>query len=169
MSIVNVDDIYDRTGTYKKQQVVQVVNVTDGAVATGTTVVGASDAIMQNTQGDQYMSLAITPKSATNILRIESIIHCAHSVATAFILAGIFQDSIADNLAVGWEYSHAVNYNKQLQVEHYMVAGTTSSTTFKIRVGSNQVGTTTFNGQASSRRQGGKLCSSITITEYQPS
>ncbi len=48
--------------------VVQVVNTQDGAVATGTTVLPWDDTIPQNTEGDQYMSLSITPTNASNKL-----------------------------------------------------------------------------------------------------
>ena len=46
-----------------------------------------------------------------------------------------------------------------------MTAGTASETTFKVRVGFNASGTTTFNGAGGSRRLGGNFSSSITITE----
>ena len=53
------------------QSVVQVVNVQSGASATGTTVIPDDDTIPQNDEGDEYLTLAITPKSASNILVIE--------------------------------------------------------------------------------------------------
>ena len=46
-----------------------------------------------------------------------------------------------------------------------MTAGTASETTFKVRVGFNASGTTTFNGSGGARRLGGNFASSITITE----
>jgi hypothetical protein len=48
---------------------------------------------------------------------------------------------------------------------HYMAAGTTSATTFKVRIGAVTSGTITFNGIGSARKLGGVLASSITITE----
>jgi hypothetical protein len=46
-----------------------------------------------------------------------------------------------------------------------MDAGTTSETTFKVRAGGEEAGTTTFNGVGGARKYGGVLASSITITE----
>ena len=48
-----------------------------------------------------------------------------------------------------------------------MTAGTGSSTTFKVRAGGQNAGTTTFNGNVSARKYGGVLLSSLTITEIQ--
>jgi hypothetical protein len=47
---------------------------------------------------------------------------------------------------------------------HYMTAGTTSATTFKVRGGVN-AGTLTFNGEVGARLFGGVCASSITVTE----
>ena len=46
-----------------------------------------------------------------------------------------------------------------------MTAGTISSTTFKLRAGSDGAGTITMNGNGGARKFGGALISSITITE----
>ena len=46
-----------------------------------------------------------------------------------------------------------------------MTAGTTSATTFKVRIGGNSSVTVTLNGQSGARRLGGVASSSITITE----
>ena len=95
---INYDTAKDEAGVFTKQQVVQVVNVTDGAVATGTTVMAFDDTIPQNTEGDEYMSLAITPKSTTNILKIEVVANSAATAGTTAIV-GLFQDSTDDALA----------------------------------------------------------------------
>ena len=84
MSTLKVDAIQDSGGNYTKQQVVQVVNVKDGEVATGTTQIAADDTIPQNTEGDEYMTLSITPKSTSNILLIEASINGYHTNAGEF-------------------------------------------------------------------------------------
>ena len=49
---------------------------------------------------------------------------------------------------------------------HFMTAGTTSSTTFKVRAGPDTAATITFNGRdGTNRRGGGRYASFITITE----
>lgn len=144
--------------------VVQVVNVTDGALATGSTVIPYDDTIPQNTEGTQVMSLSITPTSATNKLKIEVVANfAADSSGGVRIQSALFQDSVIDALAavVKWQ---TYQYGDQLIFTHYMTTGTTSATTFKVRIGAN-IGGITFNGQGGVRKLGGVTASSITITE----
>ena len=147
--------------------VLQVVNYQTGAVATGTTVIPFDDTIPQNTEGDEYMSLAITPKSATSKLIIQVTVQATCSV-TSWGNAALFQDSTANALAVAFGFTDAATSGHAVEFTHYMTSGTTSSTTFKVRAGVNGAGTMTFNGQAGARRFGGTLASSITIWEVVP-
>ena len=143
-------------------KVLQVVNYHTGALATGTTQVAWDDTIPQNDEGDEYMSLAITPTSATSKLLIRVQTHGSFNSATTATTA-LFQDSTAGALsATGKEVevgTHEFNFT------HYMTAGTTSATTFKVRAGSKLAGTYTFNGFDGGRRLAGVIASSITITE----
>ena len=47
-----------------------------------------------------------------------------------------------------------------------MTSGTTSATTFKLRMGGETAGTLTLNGYSGARKLGGVYVSSINITEY---
>lgn len=145
--------------------VVQVVNTQDGAVATGSTVIPWDDTIPQNTEGDQYMSLSITPTNASNKLKIEVVWNGTHSSATTRMIVALFQDTTANALAVSMQENSAATHLACVKFTHYMTAGTTSATTFKIRAGSSAAGTTTFNGSGGARLFGGVMSSSITITE----
>jgi len=146
---------------------VQVVNTQTGAVNTGTTIIPVDDTIPQNDEGDEYMTLAITPTSATNLLIIETVAFLAHSATGTKVTTALFQDSTAGALAAGVQRSDTADTMEDLSFTHKMTAGTTSSTTFKLRCGNNNAGTTTFNGESGSRIMGGVLASSITITEIQ--
>lgn len=150
--------------------VIQVVNVQDGEVATGTTLLADDDTIPQNTEGDEYMTLTITPTSATNKIKTDVVIHLAHSASTGNILtAALFQDNIAPAIAVGWGGRDVgSNTRTQIKFTHYTTAATTSPITHKVRAGSSVAGTTTFNGRAGTRLYGGRVSSSITITEIEP-
>lgn len=145
---------------------VQMVSTNFSAVATGTTVIPADDTIPQNTEGDQYMTQAITPKSATNRLSIEVTIVLSTSGTVGDITVALFQDSTANALAAAVQTYPTALYIQNMKLMHDMVAGTTSSTTFKIRAGSNVAGTTTFNGQSGARTRGGITLSNIRVTEY---
>lgn len=146
----------------------QVVNTQSGAVNTGTTRVPYDDTIPQITEGDEYMTLAITPKSATNKLLIEVVCVLANSDTGAHevLTAALFQDATANAIAGISNHISFVNEPIILNFKHFMVAGTTSETTFRLRAGSHNASkTTTFNGQSAARRLGGITMSSITITE----
>lgn len=146
--------------------IVQVVNVQDGAVATGTTSMVFDDTIPQNTEGTEFMTLAITPTSATNKLIIDVVIGCWSLSTTTVGGVALFQDSTANALAgVPIQVAGANSGYTPLYFRHYMTAGTTSSTTFKVRAGGQSSNTFTFNGTVGARRYGGVIPSSITITE----
>ena len=148
--------------------IIQIVNTQTGAVATGTTQMPQDDTIPQNTEGDEYMTLAVTPTNTSNKLKIDVVWHGASSASSGIMVAGLFQDSTANALAAGSGGSHdAANDMQHIYFTHFMAAGTTSATTFKVRVGFNASGTTTFNGAAGSRRLGGVFASSITIQEIE--
>lgn len=150
-------------------KVVQVVNTQTGAVATGTTVIPFDNSIPQNTEGDEYMTLAITPTSATNKLKID-VVFFGTSSQTNWITVALFQDSTANALAAFANFQVTVTAGNNSVFSHYMTAGTTSSTTFKVRAGrdASAAGTVTFNGQSGGRIFGGVMASSITITEIVP-
>lgn len=150
---------------------VQRVYTNYSALATGTTTIPQDDTIPQNTEGTEFMTLAITPKSATNILVIDVIALIGCDTAARNIIGAIFQDSTADALAANIEY----NDNSSsiiptiMCVRHTMVAGTTSATTFKFRAGAQSAATLTFNGNNGARLFGAITKSSITITETKAS
>lgn len=144
-------------------RVVQVVNTQTGAVASGTTVLPYDDTIPQNTEGDQFLSLAITPTNASHLLRIDVVLQVSHSAVNTVSIA-LFQDSTANALAASGANSIAASPQAGV-LTHYMTAGTTSATTFKVRAGGSGAGTLTVNGNGGARRFGGVIVSSITITE----
>lgn len=146
-------------------QVIQVVNTQSGAVATGTTVIPQDDTIPQNTEGDEYITRAITPGNTNNKLMIIVVCHIANGTSGTGGCAALFQDSTAGALACGNLFLGSAGQDTPVVFIHYMTAGTTSSTTFKVRAGFAGAGTTTFNGIGGGRQKGGVLASSITILE----
>lgn len=145
---------------------VQRVSSLSGAAATGTTAVPVDDTIPQNTEGDQYMSLAITPKATANILVIFGNINMAFSATANAGAVALFQDTTANALAVSHCASAQTHDPMCVPYLWVMAAGTVSSTTFKIRAGGATGATTTFNGALSARRYGGALASSMNILEF---
>lgn len=151
-------------GTAKPGEEVQSAADQTGAVATGTTTVPLDDTIPQITEGDQYLSKAIVPSSACNILEIEAQLALRNTSAGSIIVS-LFQDSTTDSLATVNRSTAAILVSAYIKFQ--LRAGTVSSTTFKVRAGSNAAGTTTFNGSAGSRLYGGVSNSFIKIRELQ--
>lgn len=135
--------------------------------ATGTTIVPADDTIPQNTEGDQYMSQAITPNSAANLLIVKHIGYYGHSVAGTVFSVALFRDSTAGAIGTAMGFNNSTNnpVSAGMVLEYPVIAGSTSSTTFKIRAGAANAGTTTFNGINGARLHGGVLFSTLQIDE----
>lgn len=144
----------------------QVVYVSSSAVNTGTVTIPRDDTIPQITEGTEYLTLAISPKSATNILVIDFRGFFSFSASATDMHVALFQDATANALAATATREAGATFPTTIPLRHIMVAGTTASTTFRIRAGSSDVGTTTFNGIGGARLYGGVAASSITITEY---
>lgn len=147
-------------------KVVQVVHAQDTAAATGTTTMPFDDTIPQNTEGDEYETLAITPTNSSNKLYIEFVGQFANSAINNLGVA-LFQDSTAGALASTFCFIPSANAIVTAVLRYEMTAGTASSTTFKIRAGGGAAGTTTFNGASGTRRYGGVFTSALTITEVE--
>ena len=145
--------------------IVQVLNTQTGAVASGTTQIPYDDTPPLNTEGDQYMSLTITPASAANKLSIQVILNFANSSGATAQTTALFQDSTANALAAVGDACTSGGVPSVMVLNHYMIAGTTSATTFKVRAGPSSATTFTFNGSGATRRYGGVITSSITIIE----
>ena len=133
-----------------------------------TSTIPFDDTIPQQTEGQEILTATITPKNASNLLVIHYVGVTQHydTVASAnAITCALFQDSTANALA-------ATNVQKQhinpATLIYSMTAGTTSSTTFKIRVGitpGKNVGG--INQDAADNRLFGGTCNtSLTIYEY---
>jgi hypothetical protein len=161
--------VIDPTGitTGAGKRLAQVVTFQTGTVATGTTTTPHDNTIPQITEGNEFLTFAVTPRNALSTLEINIAVYVSCSVA-AFLTAALFQDSTANAIAAGesWPASNVVG--TWVVFTHIMTAGTTSITTFKVRVGANNAGTLTFNGIGGVQVFGGINSSRITIKEYLP-
>lgn len=135
-------------------------------LASGATTTPYDNTIPQNTEGDQYMTQAITPKFAGNLLEIECnpMLSCngADNIAVA-----IFQDSTANAIASG-SCTTGASFAMSPLIRHRMLAGTASATTFKMRAGKAGAGNVALNGNASggpSQLYGGVAASSMKVKE----
>lgn len=176
MATTKVDPVlFDTTGTASSStflrgdgawaagKVVQVVTANTTAVATGTTAFPTDDTIPQNNEGVEIETLAITPTNASNLLYFWFNSVISHT-ANGTVVIALFQDSTANALAATEAVLTATN-NGQCSLHHQMTAGTTSATTFKIRIGGQTASTLTVNGNGGTRRYAGTSTCRLTIME----
>jgi hypothetical protein len=122
--------------------------------------------IPQNTEGTEVLTLAITPKFSTSTLEIIFSAPCIQSgIGSGGPTVALFQDSTANAIA-GQALNAASTRSHTGVLRHVMTSGTTSSTTFKIRVGAN-ANTCYINADSSGNRlDGGVANTYLTISEY---
>lgn len=143
---------------------VQLVTSAVTTSANASTVMPKDDTIPQNTEGVEVLSASITPKHANNRLLIQATVVAANSGNGNQHTVALFQDSTANALCAVPGTNSNANYMDTIHLTYEMAAGTTSATTFKIRLGPDS-GTTTFNGFSAGRAYGGVVGSIITIQE----
>jgi hypothetical protein len=145
--------------------IVQTVNTSVATSTNGTAQIPNDDTIPQNTEGLEAITLAITPTNTSNKLRIRGQVNVANAGSNQTFCAALFQDSTGDALHCTTAFEGAGNNVVTLFFEYEMTAGTTSSTTFKVRVAGDSSVTTTLNGASSARLYGGVLAHTLTIEE----
>jgi len=158
------------TSTELPNMLVQTVSANSTALITVTGTITEDDSIPQNNEGTEVLTVSITPKSSTNILEIEFVSSGVFPTTGANNIA-LFQDATANALAAGFgSNSDGTNIGiLQYNLKYRMAAGTTSSTTFKIRCSNGSGGTLYLNGTTTgpTRLWGGTASTYLTIKEYQ--
>jgi hypothetical protein len=137
-----------------------------GALATGTTVFPVDDSIPQITEGDEYLSQAISATSSSNLLEIESSVFVAVSAGGGSAYgAALFVAGTNDALDAALNLNNNNNQDTNLQIKYIGIASVTTSQTFSIRSGPNTAATMTFNGVNGARLMGGVMNSFIRVKE----
>jgi hypothetical protein len=132
----------------------------------GTTLVPLDSTIPQNTEGDQYLTVTLTPISATSTLRVTACVNISNSVNNSIAMS-LFRDSTADALCTT-ALDVLANTFANLNMEFMVTSGSTSSTTFNIRIGGTSAGTLRVNSVGATQYFGASFLSSLTVTEFLP-
>jgi hypothetical protein len=148
--------------------VIQFVSFQTGAQSSGTTTIPIDDTIPQITEGNEFMTLAITPGNVINRLKIDVVWYGAVSIAFRNIIVALFQDALTNALASGVYFTDTAGAMLGIRFSHHMLAGTISPITFRVRAGCETSGTVSMNGNVSGRFLGGSFASSISVTEMTP-
>lgn len=148
--------------------IVQVVEATPNVTYTTiTTVIPADDTIPQNTEGDEVITVSVTPTNASNRLRIEMDADIVSGSGAIDCGTALFQDSTAGALAACIEQLSGAGVFRGVRLAYEMAAGTTSATTFKVRMGPGS-GTMYVNGNSGGRKLGGISAVRLRVTEVAP-
>jgi hypothetical protein len=133
------------------------------ANATLATTTPIDDTIPQIGEGNEIISVSFTPTSSTNLLRFRFQGSAAVQSSATGVIVALHKNSDSDAIAasIGNTASNTASYHIALAYE--VVSGTTSATTFSIRVGSDQ--SIRLNGTFAARRLGGASRASLVIEE----
>lgn len=134
-----------RPGMPLPGQTIQTQQTYATSTLTGTTTIPTDDTIPQITEGDEYLTQAITPSSAANLLQVETLAFFAISAALT-VSAAIFRDATAGALTAISVSLGGAGELATLTPATTQLAGSTSASTFRVRAGPNSAGTVTFNG-----------------------
>jgi hypothetical protein len=169
MSQINVDTIATAGGV-EQARLVQVVKTSISAMATGTTVIPADTSRPLVGEGDQYMTLPITPTHADNILYVtvnvgvfggNGAVDYSHTIVNTDVDA-------TNALAITTYYqSHANNSCGTAHLNYHCLASAangTSATTFTMRAGGT-ANTYTICGYAGAAVMGISAIATMTISE----
>ena len=152
-------------------KVLQYKSLVDTTLSSTTTNIPTDDTIPQNSEGIEIFGsgLAITPTSSSNSLIIDAVVSAGASSANAICVLALFQDSATDATVVMGNLNAWHGTPNIIHLRWKMAAGTTSATTFHIRIGGD--GTTTYCNwnYTSNRDYGGRMFSTFTIMEIDES
>src|SRR5690554_1910381 len=147
----------------------QSITGTSTTPGSTTAVIPFDSSIPQITEGVEVVTASITPSNASNILEIMAICQVARNRGE--IGVALFQDSNADAIASAFHIGETAGGNigcgGTVIIFHRMVAGTTSSITFRMRTGPSGA-TGYWNRSNAGNIFGGTIPSIINIKELSP-
>lgn len=152
-------------------KLLQFVEAETSSLVNCNVVIPYDNTIPLQTEGIEVLTLSITPISDSSNLFIQ--FNASGSLASgtiAWASVALFRDATADALAANaMENTETTNgANANFSLFHNVSSGSTSSTTFKIRIGPNIASSFYLNGDvAGAARYGGVSSSVLTITEIE--
>lgn len=143
----------------------------------GAGTIPFDNTIPQQSEGSEFLTVTITPASASSFLLVEAVAWLSESANHSNqVIGAIFRDADADAIVAGWasigfqnvSYGGANNYsNGPLVLRVRVPSGSTSPTTFKLRGGCDS-GPAVLDGLGNVAMLGGSVRTTITVTELAP-
>lgn len=120
----------------------------------------------QSTEGNEITTKAITPSSTANLLRwqAKAALTTNGAIGDAVTLA-LHQDSVENALSADTGIVAAASAPILVAVDYSMLAGTTSATTGKMKVGPGGAVTVYWNGTSGGQKLGGVQNTYLQVTE----
>lgn len=149
-------------------KIVQVVGVEVGATANTTAIIPADTTIPLNSEGTEFMSLAITPASTSNTLYISVVFNGDVTAARHGTVVLLEDTTVLAAVGMGETTGNYLNNTSFIHKR----AAPSGTTTYRVRAGpsSGGDGTLYFNSVDGwgGAAYGGVTASSITIIEVEP-
>lgn len=133
---------------------------------TVSTEIPYDNSIPQQSEGTEILTVTITPQSATSTLVVDVVVNFTAD-GIYYVTAGLFRDGTANALAAAPSSSTPVADAQSIVFRWDVVSGSTSATTFKVRIGvaAGSGGTITINGVSGAQRLGGVYATSLSVQE----
>jgi len=131
-----------------------------------TTVIPLDDTIPQNTEGTEVLTVTITPKKATNKIRLRFSAFGGAAAGAMGCVVALFKDSGADAICTSMQWFRDNDSPNTLYLEFEETAGSTTARTYRIRVGPTAANTIRLNGDDDQRYFGGTARAVLIAEEY---
>ncbi len=151
-------------------KVLQVVHAQTNEFIAGSTTIPWDDSIPQISEGVSIITLNIQPNNSNSKLLIEATVHATEQSNTSnHIIVAIFENSKSNAIATAVEDSvgdgsYANGMITTIPLSFMTTSNTLMPITFELRAGIDG-GTININGGNTSRKLGGTLFSTLTVTE----
>jgi hypothetical protein len=165
---INADGgIYKDGVLLSSGMVAQVVSDTETTYTTLGTILPLDNSIPQNTEGDEILSVAITPRSASSSLYI-TMTGMFGGTTTQAMSCALFVDTTANALNATSITVPNTTFQTNMVLQHVVSAASTSARTYKIRCGSAVASDAFLNGDSGGRNFGGVAMAVLRVEEIVP-
>ena len=138
-------------------KLLQVARATTASVITCGTAIPWDDTIPQSSEGNEVLTIAITPISATSIIYLKfDASGSANGAVTNSATIAFFKDSDTNAIyATQVPFWNANGYGAKFNGSYSELSSSTTLRTYKVRIGINNANSIFINGNASGGRQYG--------------
>jgi hypothetical protein len=151
-----------------KSPVLFLGRATNTSYTTCGTIIPEDNTIPQNTEGDEVLSLTVTPTNASSILKLGVSLPVVGTGGSANAIAALFVDSTANAIAAATTEFNVAGQVDNISFTHFLSAGSTTQRVYRVRLGSSTAADVFLNGDSSSRLYGGVATASLVAEEILP-